>query len=302
MKDFEGKVAVVTGGASGIGLGMARAFAKAGMRVAIADIRQDHLDEAVAWFQEAGFPVHPIRLDVSDRAAFARAAAETVQVHGKVHVLCNNAGVNIIGSIEDARFEDWDWLMSVNLGGMFNGVKSFLPHIKVHGEGGHIVNTSSIAGIVAGPGTGIYSTTKFGIRGFSESLRYELAPHGIGVSVLCPGTVATNLNESETIRPEQFDTDDAELKARRGEGGTLLASVLPKGMSADEVGEKVLKGIARNDFHILPHPEFRDEFRQAFDEIIAALPDEPVDPERERFEEMRRQRRREAKKLADQLS
>jgi len=302
MKDFEGKVAVVTGGASGIGLGMARAFANAGMRVVIADIRQDHLDEAVAWFQEAGFPVHPIRLDVSDRAAFARAAAETVQVHGKVHVLCNNAGVNIIGSIEDARFEDWDWLMSVNLGGMFNGVKSFLPHIKVHGEGGHIVNTSSIAGIVAGPGTGIYSTTKFGIRGFSESLRYELASHGIGVSVLCPGTVATNLNESETIRPEQFDTDDAELKARRGEGGTLLASVLPKGMSADEVGEKVLKGIARNDFHILPHPEFRDEFRQAFDEIIAALPDEPVDPERERFEEMRRQRRREAKKLADQLS
>lgn len=302
MKDFKGKVAFITGGASGIGLGMAKAFAAAGMRVVIADIRQDHLDRAVALFQDAGRPVHPIRLDVSDRAAFTAAAEETVSVHGKVHVLCNNAGVNIIGSIEDARYEDWDWLMSVNIGGVFNGVKAFLPHLKAHGEGGHIVNTSSIAGIVAGPGTGIYSATKFGIRGLSESLRYELAPYKIGVSVLCPGTVATNLNESETIRPARFDTDDPALKAKRGEGGALLARVLPKGMDADEVGEKVLKGIASNAFHILPHPEFHDEFSQAFDEILAALPDEPVDSEREHFEEMRRQRRRDAKKVADRLS
>ena len=302
MKDFKNKVAFITGGASGIGLGMAKAFAKAEMHVVIADIRQDHLDRAVAWFQKAGHKVHPIRLDVSDRAAFSAAAEETVRIHGKVHVLCNNAGINIIGTIEDARFEDWDWLMSVNLGGAFNGVKSFLPHLKAHGEGGHIVNTSSIAGIVAGPGTGIYSATKFGIRGFSESLRYELAPYKIGVSVLCPGTVATNLNESESIRPAKFDTDDAALKAKRAEGGALLARVLPKGMSADEVGEKVLKGVARNAFHILPHPEFHDEFKQAFDEILAALPDEPVDPEREVFEEGRRKRRRDAKAVADALS
>ena len=302
MKDFQDKVAFVTGGASGIGLGMAKAFASAGMRVVIADIRQDHLDQAVSDFQKAGRPVHPIRLDVSDRAAFAAAAEETVKVHGKVHVLCNNAGVNIIGPIEDARFEDWDWLLSVNLGGVFNGVKAFLPHLKAHGEGGHIVNTSSIAGIVAGPGTGIYSATKFAIRGLSESLRYELAPYGIGVSVLCPGTVATNLNESESIRPAKFDTDDAALKAKRGEGGAILARVLPAGMSADKVGEKVLRGMARNAFHILPHPEFRDEFKEAFDEVLAALPDEPVDPAREKFEEMRRQRRRDAKAAADALT
>ncbi len=302
MRDFEGKVAVVTGGASGIGLGMAKAFARAGMRLVVADIRRDHIDRAVAWFQDAGYPVHPILLDVSDRAAFARAAEETVRVHGKVHVLCNNAGVNIIGTIDDARFEDFDWLVSVNLGGVFNGVKSFLPYLKAHGEGGHIVNTSSIAGIVAGPGTGIYSATKFAIRGLSESLRYELAPHKIGVSVVCPGTVATNLNESETIRPEKFDTTDAALRAKRSEGGALLAKVLPTGMSADEVGEKVLRGIERNAFHILPHPEFREEFQEAFDEVIAALPDEPLDPEREKFEEMRRQRRRDARKVANQLS
>ena len=302
MKDFQDKVAFVTGGASGIGLGMAKAFASAGMRVVIADIRQDHLDQAVSDFQKAGRPVHPIRLDVSDRAAFAAAAEETVKVHGKVHVLCNNAGVNIIGPIEDARFEDWDWLLSVNLGGVFNGVKAFLPHLKAHGEGGHIVNTSSIAGIVAGPGTGIYSATKFAIRGLSESLRYELAPYGIGVSVLCPGTVATNLNESESIRPAKFDTDDAALKAKRGEGGAILARVLPAGMSADKVGEKVLRGMARNAFHILPHPEFHDEFKEAFDEILVALPDEPLDPAREEFEEMRRQRRRDAKAAADALT
>ena len=302
MKDFEGKVAVVTGGASGIGLGMAKAFAGAGMRVVIADIRQDHLDGAVAAFQAVGQRVHPIRLDVSDRAAFAAAAEEAVKVHGKVHVLCNNAGVNIIGTIEDARFEDFDWLVGVNLGGMFNGVKAFLPHLKAHGEGGHIVNTSSIAGIVAGPGTGLYSATKFAIRGLSESLRYELAPYRIGVSVLCPGTVATNLNESKSIRPQRFDTDDEALKAKRGEGGALLARVLPAGMSPDEVGRKVLRGIEQNAFHILPHPEFREEFKEAFDEILAALPDEPVDPEREKFEEMRRERRREAKRVADEHS
>jgi NAD(P)-dependent dehydrogenase (short-subunit alcohol dehydrogenase family) len=302
MKDFQGKVAFITGGASGIGLGMAKAFAKAGMKLIIADIRQDHLDSAVAWFEQTGHKVHPIRLDVSDRAAFAAAAEEAVSVHGKVHVLCNNAGVNIIGTIEDARFEDWDWLMSVNLGGMFNGVKSCLPHLKAHGEGGHIVNTSSIAGIVAGPGTGIYSATKFGIRGLSESLRYELAPYKIGVSVLCPGTVATNLNESESIRPRKFDSADAALKAKRAEGGALLARVLPKGMSAEEVGEKVLRGIQSNAFHILPHPEFHDEFRQAFEEILNALPKEPVDSEREMFEEGRRKLRRDAKAVADALS
>jgi len=302
MKDISGKTAFITGGASGIGLGMAKAFAAAGMRVVIADIRKDHLDEAMDYFKGMEKRVHPMTLDVADREAVARAAAEAEKVFGPVHILCNNAGVNIILPLDQAGFEDWDWLLSVNLGGVINGLVSFIPHFIAHGQGGHIVNTSSIAGIVAGPGSGIYSATKFAIRGLSESLRYDLAPHNIGVSVLCPGTVATNLHQSEENRPERYEgTADDAMRERRSVTGTLFRQVLPTGMTPEEVGEKVLKGIRNNDFFILPHPEFKEEFQESFDEIIAALPDEPLDPRREVFEEQRRQHRRDARKRANQV-
>jgi NAD(P)-dependent dehydrogenase (short-subunit alcohol dehydrogenase family) len=302
MKDVKGKVAFITGGGSGIGLGMAKAFTTAGMKVVIADLRNDHLDKAMDELGGGDQSIHSIRLDVSDRKAMAQAADETIRVFGKVHLLCNNAGVNILGPIDEAGYEDWDWIISVNLGGVINGLHSFIPLIKAHGEGGHIVNTSSIAGIVAGPGTGIYSATKFAIRGLSESLRYDLAPYNIGVSLLCPGTVATNLHETEQIRPPKFSgVADSAIQEKRAVSGTLLAKVLPTGMDPMEVGQKVLRGIQRNDFYILPHPEFKEEFQAEFDEIIATLPIEDTPPERERFEEMRRQRRRDAKKLASKL-
>ena len=302
MKEIRGKTAFITGGASGIGLGMAKVFAAAGMQVVIADLRRDHLDEAMAFFSNAGQRVHPIVLDVADRAAMARAALEAEDVFGPVHVLCNNAGINIIGSLDQAGYEDWDWLLGVNLGGVINGLITFLPRIKAHGQGGHVVNTSSIAGIVAGPGNGIYAATKFAIRGLSESLRYDLAPHGIGVSVVCPGTVATNLHQSEEHRPARYagSLDDA-IREKRAFTGELFREVLPTGMGPVEVGEKVLRGIRRNDFYILPHPEFKEEFREAFDEIIAALPDEPLDPRREVYEEQRRRHRREARRRADDM-
>lgn len=302
MKEFAGKTAFITGGASGIGLGMAKAFAAAGMQVAIADIRKDHLDEAMDYFKGTGKRIHPMILDVADRAAMARAASEAEEVFGPVHVLCNNAGINIICPLDQAGFEDWDWLINVNLGGVINGLVAFIPRFKAHGQGGHIVNTSSIAGIVAGPGSGIYSATKFAIRGLSESLRYDLAPYNIGVSVLCPGTVATNLHQSEENRPERYEAmaDDA-VRERRSVTGTLFKQVLPTGMAPEEVGEKVLRGIRSNDFYILPHPEFKEEFQESFDEIIAALPEEPLDPGREVFEEQRRQHRRDARHRANQV-
>ncbi len=302
MKEITGKTAFITGGGSGIGLGTAKAFASAGMQVVIADLSQDHLDEAMAFFDKTNQQVHPIALDVADRNAMALAAREAEDVYGPVHVLCNNAGVNIIGPLDQAGYEDWDWLLDVNLGGVINGLVTFIPRIKVHGQGGHIVNTSSIAGIVAGPGNGIYSATKFAIRGLSESLRYDLAPYGIGVSVLCPGTVATNLHQSEAHRPALYQgVADAAVRERRALTGRIFEEVLPTGMDPVEVGEKVLLGIRHNDFYILPHPEFREEFQESFDEIIAALPDEPMDPRREVHEEQRRRRRREARERAAEM-
>ena len=299
MKEINGKTAFITGGASGIGLGMAKVFSSAGMKVIIADLRQDHLESAVSYFHERGQAVLPILLDVTDRNGFEKAAVEGEKVFGPVNILCNNAGINIIRPIDQAQYSDWDWLIDVNLNGVFNGLMTFIPRLKQLGSG-HIVTTSSIAGIVAGPGTGIYSATKFAIRGLSESLRYDLAPFGIGVSVLCPGTVATNLHESEENRPKRFEGNmDEEIREAREFTGQIFREVLPTGMSPVEVGVKVLQGIQRNDFYILPHPEFKEEFKESFDEIITALPDAPFDPKREVYEEPRRQSRRNARERAN---
>ena len=301
MKEINGKTAFITGGASGIGLGMAKVFSSAGMNVIIADLRQDHLESAVSYFHEKDQAVLPILLDVSDRNGFEKAAVEAEKAFGPVNILCNNAGVNIIRPIDQAQYADWDWLMNVNLNGVFNGLMTFVPRLKQLGSG-HIVNTSSIAGIVAGPGTGIYSATKFAIRGLSESLRYDLAPYGIGVSVLCPGTVATNLHESEENRLKKYEgTMDEEIRETRDFTGQIFREVLPTGMTPVEVGVKVLQGVQRNDFYILPHPEFKDEFQESFDEILSSLPDSPLDPKREVYEEQRRQSRRDAREKANSV-
>ena len=174
MKTVTGKVAFITGGGSGIGLGMARAFHAAGMKVVIADLDQQHLDAAMAHFRAQPHTVHAIKLDVTDREAMARAADEAERVFGKVHVLCNNAGVGVFGSLLEASYDDWDWALSVNLGGAINGVQTFLPRMLAHGEGGHIVTTSSMSGLLACIG-GIYITTKYALVGYMETLRLELA-------------------------------------------------------------------------------------------------------------------------------
>jgi NAD(P)-dependent dehydrogenase (short-subunit alcohol dehydrogenase family) len=258
----------------------------------IADVRQDHLDAAAR--DLAGREVHAIKLDVSDRAAMEQAAVESERVFGKVHIVCNNAGINLFNDIGDAKYSDWDWILGVNLGGVINGVQTFVPRIKAHGEGGHIVNTASMAAFLAGPGAGIYTCSKFAVRGLTESLRYSLAPHGIGVSVLCPGLVKSAIYQSERIRPEHLrgTSTDPSFLAR-------LAEVHEFGMPPEEVGAKVLRGIERNDLYIFSHSEFKEELREIFAGILAALPDDPVDPRRLQFEQMRRQRNREAAQRAD---
>jgi NAD(P)-dependent dehydrogenase (short-subunit alcohol dehydrogenase family) len=286
MRDFSGKVAFITGGASGVGFGMAKAFSAAGMSVVIADIRQDHLDTAMKSFP-TGTRIHPLRLDVTDREAMARAADETERVFGKVHVVCNNAGINLFNDIASATYDDWDWILGVNLGGVVNGIQTFVPRIKAHGEGGHVVNTASMASFVASGVAGIYCTSKFAVRGMSEALRWSLLPHKIGVSVLCPGLVDSAIHESEKIRPAalsaQATVSDPKFLER-------LALVHQVGMTPEEIGGKVLQAMQRNDFYIFSHPEFKEELRELFDEVLAAVPNEPAPAERLAFENGRRER------------
>jgi NAD(P)-dependent dehydrogenase (short-subunit alcohol dehydrogenase family) len=282
VREVEGKVAFITGGGSGVGLGMARAFVGAGMRVAIADIREDHLEQATG---ELGGDVLAVHLDITDRDAFARAADETERALGNVHVLCNNAGINLFNDIADATYEDWDWVLGVNLGGVVNGVVTFVPRIKAHGEGGHVVNTASMAAFIAGPGAGIYTTAKFAVHGLSDALRWSLLPHGIGVSMVCPGLVKSKIYESDKIRPAELSTN---VTPADEEFMRILPGLHEAGMEPDEIGEKVLRAIRENRFYVFTHPDHRDELREIFDETIAAFPDEVVPPDRLAVEEGRR--------------
>jgi NAD(P)-dependent dehydrogenase (short-subunit alcohol dehydrogenase family) len=281
MKDFEGKVAFVTGGASGIGYGMAQVFLKAGMKVVIADVSQRHLDEVKAELKGSN-AVHFIKLDVTDRDDVKRAADEAERVFGKVHILCNNAGVSGGGSADDPDFDDWDRVIGINFGGVVNGVKTFAPRMIAHGEGAHIVNTSSMAGMIALPGEGgAYTTSKFAVRGFTESLRLSLAQHGIGVSVLCPGLTKTRILDGPA-------PDDKKAMAREGDPNALF-NTMEGAMDPLEVGEAVLEAIKRNEPYILPHGEFKEEVQGLFDDILNAFPtDQDVPQARLDFEEGRR--------------
>ncbi len=279
MENVEGKVAFITGGASGIGLGIAKACAKYGMKVVIADSRQDALDEAMIYFKEKKQPVHAIKLDVTDREAYKLAADETETVFGKIHVLINNAGVASGGPLQNATYKDWDYSIGVNIGGVINGIVTILPRILKHGESGHVVSTSSTAGFFAVGSAGIYNTTKFAVTGLMETLATDLQGTGVGASVLYPGAVTTNLGmSSQANRPEH-------LKNEEGPGGpgqrrppmNVDTSVY---MDPVEMGERVLRGIKRNDLFIMTHPEFRDGIIARNEALLRAIPDEPPNQKR----------------------
>jgi len=283
MEQVEGKVAFITGGASGMGFGMAKVFLKAGMKVVIADVRQDQLDRAMAHFG-SNPNVRAIRLDVTDREAMKRAADEVERVFSKVHVVCNNAGVIGIET-GDPTYDDWDWILGVNLGGVVNGVQTFVPRIRKHGEGGHIVNTASMNAFLIGPGSTVYITSKFAVRGLPEALRVSLFPHHIGVTMLCPGVVKTGLNESAKTRPERLSGNTA-ISAEVMAG---VKEVLQLGIEPEAVGEMVLRAIRRNEFYVFTSPGFRAEMKGIYDEILAALPEGEGDPRLAEFEQSRRQ-------------
>lgn len=297
MKNVEGKVAFITGGASGAGFGMAMAFIKAGMKVVIADIRQDSLDRALAHFGKNP-NVHAVRLDVTDRAAFAAAADEAERVFGKVHVVCNNAGINLFVPIEDTTYNDWDWIMGVNFGGVVNGITTFLPRLRKHGEGGHIVNTASMAAFLPSSAAVTYTAAKFGVRGMSEALRYSVYKYKIGVSVFCPGLINSAIYESEKIRPKNLASQNI---ATNQQFMDQLPEIHKMGMSPEEVGEKVLAGIKRNRLYIFSHGEFKEELQELFGEALESLPTEKGPAGRLKFEEMRREGLKKSRAEADAI-
>jgi NAD(P)-dependent dehydrogenase (short-subunit alcohol dehydrogenase family) len=276
MKDFNGKVAFITGGGSGVGLGQAKVFAKAGAKVVIADIREDHLAQAMKCLRETNAQAHAIALDITDRSAFSDAADETERVFGPVQLLFNTAGVSIFGPLEKSTYDDYDWQMNVNFGGVVNGVQTFVPRMIDYGKGGHIVNTSSVGGIIAAGPAGIYSASKFAVRGLSEALRSELAKYDIGVSVLCPANVNTNIAESVNTRPEKYSHSGYRFN---DEVLASLRKIYSAGKDPVELAEEVLKAVQENRLYIIPYPEVRRALEKHFAEILDSLPPEDSDPE-----------------------
>lgn len=272
MKEVSGKVAFITGGASGIGLGITRVFVDAGIKAVIADLRQDHLDDALDYFErnKQRDSIHPIQLDVTDRNAMLKAADETESVFGKVHILVNNAGVGVTGPISNATYADWDFGLGVNLGGVVNGIQTFLPRIRSHGEGGHIVNTSSLSALVVMPAhMAIYVASKAAVIALSEALSTELPNENIGVTVLCPGPIKSNIHELAQNRPEQFRKDSGFLEAELQLGQRQVSDMW---MEPEDVGKMILDAVLNNKLYIITHGEWRPAAEARFEAMLAAMP------------------------------
>jgi NAD(P)-dependent dehydrogenase (short-subunit alcohol dehydrogenase family) len=255
MDDLQGKTAFITGGASGIGLATAHKLGMAGMNLVIADVEEAALGAAEAELSQAGFPVLGARCDVSKLEDLQAAASQTVARFGAVHVVFNNAGVVTTGRVENHSQEAWEWVMNVNLWGVINGCRVFLPIMKAQGAPGHIVNTASMAGLNAGPLMAPYFVSKFGVVALSESVWHEakLDNSPIGVSVLCPGFVKTRIHEADRNRPAELSS------AWVGDAGNGFIAALGAGVESGrevaDVADLVVSSIRENRFWILPHGE-----------------------------------------------
>jgi NAD(P)-dependent dehydrogenase (short-subunit alcohol dehydrogenase family) len=275
MSQFTGKTVVVSGGAEGIGFGIARAMGKQGMKVVLGDIDADQLEIAQQKLQSEGIEVLTVKMDVTDLVQWKGLADKAIERFGKIHMLVNNAGVSgTPGAIEQTDNKDWNWVVDVNLMGVVNGTQTIVPFMKQHDEGGWIINVASMAGMMGVPMAGSYTATKVAVVGMSESWYVELKPHNIQVSVLCPAFVKTRINLSNRNKPadiiqkkeKQHDGKDSAMAMAKH-----MQSVIDNGLSPDVVGERVVEAISQKELYIFTHPNYRKAVQKRFKAIDDAF-------------------------------
>ena len=272
MRELAGKTAFVTGGASGIGLALGRAFAEAGMKVMLADVEADALAAAVKSLHNVGPDARGVVCDVADSSSVEDAAKASHEAFGNVHVVCNNAGVAAGGGIDHISLDNWRWVLDVNLMGVLHGIRSFLPHIRAHGEGGHIVNTASMAGMINGMGLSPYAASKFAVVAMSEGLAAQLKPLGIGVSVLCPSYVRTGIGESGRNRPQRYGP--APTLDPASPAAALVAEIalrVQAGLDPAAVAARVLDAIRNDELYVFTHSDMGTGVDERFAAIQAAM-------------------------------
>jgi len=266
MKNLKGKVAAVTGAASGLGRSMALAFAREGMHVALGDVDDAGLKETEKAARELGAQALTQRVDVSKAEQVDAFRDQALSKLGGVHVVCNNAGVSTLGAAWEASVADWQWILGVNLWGVIHGVRAFAPHLIAQNEG-HIVNTASVSGLISPPGSSTYNVTKHAVVALSETLHHDLRERSsaVGVSVLCPAYVPTRITESERNRPHPASEKSKETIAREA---MLKKAVASGKISADQVAQAVVAAVKENRFYILTHPRIKGAIQARMEDIL----------------------------------
>jgi NAD(P)-dependent dehydrogenase (short-subunit alcohol dehydrogenase family) len=288
VKDFSNQIAFITGGASGAGFGQALVFGRVGAKIVIADVRANAIEKSLADLKADGITAHGIRLDIMDRAAYARAADEVERVFGAPPTLLfNTAGVNSFGPVENSTYDDFDWIIGVNLGGVINGMVTFVPRMVRTGKPGHIVTVSSLGGLQGSAFAAPYSAAKAAVVNLMESYRLSLEKYGIGVSVVCPANIKSNIAEASKLRPAQYGSSGY---VENADSIASLHSIHIHGMEPVELAEHVKRGIEENQLYIIPYPEAKDGLKKHFDAIVDAVLPMEADPEgaRKRVEALQR--------------